>query len=706
MGGRLTATTGADGAARFVDLPPGLWTVSAYSGTPPGALTADSGAVAVEAGRAVTCTLRAVPALTAGLSIAALGPDGLPLVMSAGNVGSVNPAGSEGGGGGAALNSGTDGLLHATLTQPGLWQVTVRTHDFPTPQPNWYSDTTEPYLEADGLVAVSADLPPPAPLRLQTVRYERATLRVRLEDAAGKPARGTVIVGTPGTDLDYAASTDGHGEADFPEMTANQFGTPYTVSGYLAGQAAPLMLETGDPSPPDSALTGQTRIEPQQVTVGSDTTPLVVLRPQPVGYIRLHLALTPPETVNGFNVSDTSRPNGWRDVSEQVNDKTGDILYGPTPVGRDTVYLSYYRPGGTGHLPDTASLVVRQDAVVTLDLTPRPPGPATSTDPAEADPVIGTVLLHDGTTPAWNAHAVLCLPEPGLPNPQLTPQQPADARGRLLGMTTYFAGIPFYQTLALHGRVLPPTPPTGSAPAGPTVLAWMPGLTGAAFVPYVDGQPVRLVLPPALSVAGTVTVAGRPAAAVGGTFRVRAAYQGLGALNALLTLDVVAQPDGTFTLPGLTPGTYRVQAARDGIWLSATQTLTVGDTDPPLLVLDIPAPGVPVVLRLADARGRALPGRVVALDQPTPLEPVNHADAPPPPPPSRLHTHKTSAHTSAAASLLAARWSAPPPPRFAARARALLTAAAACTVRSDCSRAHSLAEFGRRLRPSSLAALS
>ena len=76
---------------------------------------------------------------------------------------------------------------------------------------------------------------------------------------------------------------------------------------------------------------------------------------------------------------------------------------------------------------------------------------------------------------------------------------------------------------------------------------------------------------------------------------------------------MTARPDGTFRLDGLTPGVYRVQAARDGIWLSAALSLTVGEAgdDRPPLALDIAPPGAPVVLHLAGA-----PGRTVRLDRP------------------------------------------------------------------------------------------
>src|SRR5262249_57392724 len=88
-------------------------------------------------------------------------------------------------------------------------------------------------------------------------------------------------------------------------------------------------------------------------------------------------------------------------------------------------------------------------------------------------------------------------------------------------------------------------------------------------------------------------------------FRVLAAYEGKGKLDEFLSLDVNAQADGSFELPGLTPGTYQIQAAMDGIWLSRSVRLTIGPAArPEPLTLDIGEPGVTSVLKFVDAQGQ------------------------------------------------------------------------------------------------------
>ncbi len=106
---------------------------------------------------------------------------------------------------------------------------------------------------------------------------------------------------------------------------------------------------------------------------------------------------------------------------------------------------------------------------------------------------------------------------------------------------------------------------------------------------------------------GKVTVDGQPVSSINSSFRVFAAYQGHGNLNDLLSVDATPQADGTFELRGLTPGTYLVQAARDGIWMSKPETLVVSNGSLPDLGLDIPEPGAAVDLTIVDKAGKRVP---------------------------------------------------------------------------------------------------
>ena len=88
-------------------------------------------------------------------------------------------------------------------------------------------------------------------------------------------------------------------------------------------------------------------------------------------------------------------------------------------------------------------------------------------------------------------------------------------------------------------------------------------------------------------------------------------------LDATLSRGASVQSNGRFDLQGLTPGRYRVQAARDGIWLSKSLELRVeqGKATPDL-ALDIPEPGVTVVVEDLDGQHLPVSGRTLTLDRP------------------------------------------------------------------------------------------
>ena len=217
----------------------------------------------------------------------------------------------------------------------------------------------------------------------------------------------------------------------------------------------------------------------------------------------------------------------------------------------------------------------------------------------------GEVFLPDGHTPAWGARVVIVDPEDWPTTIQR--QARTDATGHLMAIT--------HPGVCLYPEGAWPVPPPGNPP-GPVVVAWLPGAHGATILPYVPGQPLHITLPAAASVRGRVTLGGRSVANVKSSFRVLAAYQGRGVVNSVLSVDLTPQVDGTFLLAGLTPGTYQVQAVRDGIWMSATRTLTVKTGILPAVKLDIPEAGQAVDLRMVDAAGNPLPGATVRVSHP------------------------------------------------------------------------------------------
>lgn len=604
----LSGTTGPDGVARFADLTPGLWTVQAQVGKYPDIQSTSIRGVAVRAGQGDACTLSLDTPPARPSSVQVLTPDGQPLAGRSLGLGTAYAAWPNSGGGtGLTLDTQGKAPLPPSLLTPGLWRLDVPYRDTPQQASPFFQITAEPYDAAGVLLAVSPALSSPAVLTLRAVHHGPGRVRVRLEDQDGRPAAGTVVISGFANGPDYAATVDARGEAVFPDMTSGQ----YTVQGYLAGHPSPPTLSNdGRPLPPDAALTGQAWVFPQTVTVSADSETPLTLRAQNVVYVRGRLPAPAPNTSVTITCDlPLLRAPGisFQEVGSCFDADRREFVYGPLLPGRATFSAYQFDEALRRNVQvASATATVTAGTVTHIPLTPTPPGPDAGKSLAEANPITGTVLLHDGRTPAWGALAVLSLPDwSGFAQA---------ARADALGHLDDKALTP--PQTAPYGRPTRPAP-TGSDPPGPTLVAWLPGQAGATILPYVRGLDARIILPSPLSAPGRVTVGGQSVASLPGAFRVRAEYQGRGKLNDLLSLDVTAGPDGSFTLDGLTPGAYRVQAARDGIWLSATQTLTVG-TGPPLpsLTLDIAPPGAPVVLHLTDSHGRPLPGQAVTPDVP------------------------------------------------------------------------------------------
>ena len=218
----------------------------------------------------------------------------------------------------------------------------------------------------------------------------------------------------------------------------------------------------------------------------------------------------------------------------------------------------------------------------------------------------GQVFLADGTTPAWGAQVLYF--EPCDNEPKLA--RSTDALGNLKPRSTWWMNIP-----AIPGEL--------QGPLEPVVVALLPGACGATVVPPPERSdiPLRVVLPPAISQRGHVKVGGQAPSRLNGTIRVKAGYQDRGFLNELLSVSATADVDGNFTLAGLTPGKYLIQAALDDIWLSPSTAVHVTDSEPKPIELNIPAPGAPVVVKMVDAKGQPRIGETLTIDRTTgPLE--------------------------------------------------------------------------------------
>jgi hypothetical protein len=218
------------------------------------------------------------------------------------------------------------------------------------------------------------------------------------------------------------------------------------------------------------------------------------------------------------------------------------------------------------------------------------------------------VFLADNITPAWGAQIIY-----------FEPRNPRPAMLALCDPQGFAMSRPFWRNMNAR--------PPGSTPGPdtPLILAFLPGACGGTIVtPVAADKEIRIVLPPAIALTGHVAVAGAAATHRPGVIRILASRQNNPSDNPLLTpylsVQTTADADGRFTLAGLTPGNYQLQAALDGIWLSAPVPLTVDPahkSDP--LVLDIPAPGAPVRVTLQLPDGKPAPGQSISLDRPGPL---------------------------------------------------------------------------------------
>ena len=591
-----SAQTGPDGTARFADLTPGLWNVTANRAAffnllsdkplPP---SNDSAGVIVQAGKSLTYTVSLVPP-PAPVTFHVLGPDGFPI--AADRIVMISQTAHNPNYGNLQLAPDSAGDGRVTLP-PGLYKVTARYGE----QKLDINVLAGPYFEGTALIAVSPAAPAPRPVVIPTQKVGPASLRVRLQDTGGQPLRGTVTVGGPFNPALYAATIDADGMVIFPNMPQNFF--PYTVTAHIAGRPERAALrQAPGPLPTDDALSAEIgQPMPQTVRIrGGEEATLTFGRELP-GYVRLRL-IGPLASQNRYYI-EGRQTNDEPFTEAHFNPADNEYILGPLPAGRRTFHLFRNVPPPVDINLDAGeiTLTVQPGQVVHATLTPQS---TAALEAVDAAPLLGTVYLPDGKTPAWGARAALFIPTWVVPRRTAR----ADTQGRLTLNDFWDSTVRSSETEA-------------GSPAGAVVAAWLPGANGAVIVPFVPGRDQKLILPPSVSLHGRVTVGGQTVTALSPSqFQVRAAYQGKGRLNAALSVDAAVQADGTFTLAGLTLGTYQVQAARDDVWLSKTQIITVGADALSDMTLDIAPPGSPVILSLVDRQGKPQAGQSATIVRP------------------------------------------------------------------------------------------
>lgn len=621
-----TAQAGPDGVARFGNIYPGLYQVAASESPAPDALGrlgemggqpfpwrgqdpaapayALAEGLAVIARRELSYTL-AVHPQSYLLKLRAVAPDGWsPLKQHLSFQFGRRETGAS-----ATFETDDKGVGRYDFGSPGLWAVDVRFRDA---EVRWSPLSQEPFYRAAVVLPMSPALPLPDPVELKAERREPGSLRARLLDAEGHPARGTIAIlgGSMGFDeaIDHAATVDDKGGVTFRDLPSGD----YTLRGWIDGLEPPPNPQAPGPLPEDASLRGRLAVPTVLASVRADAETSVEVRAQPVGYVRGTIQLPEGRAPADYVIQPWI---DWRSRLTQyrVDREAGRFLCGPLLPGKLVIEYQLRADGNTFRRAGTQEVEVPPGEVADIVLTPgaAEAGPATkdqgqvvlgmgglSTREGVGGIPTGTVRRSDGESAAFAARGLLFQPEHDQPSASGV----TDASGRLTWSGAWMSG----ESRGGGGRV-----------ARPTAVVWQPGETGAAVVELAPGRPFRATLPPPIAAGGRVTLGGRPADGRNARLLVVAAHRGLGVLDEALSVRASAGTDGRFTLRGLTPGRYRIQAARDGIWLSAGVDLVVerGDT-PPEIDLDIAEPGEPLAVELVDERGRPVVGRDV-----TPIRP-------------------------------------------------------------------------------------
>ncbi len=495
----------------------------------------------------------------------------------------------------------------------GLWSVDVR---FLDSEVKSGPISEEPYYQAEVLLPVSPGYPLAEPVRLEGVRRERGSLRVRLLDGVGQSVRGTVfILNGPGSNpsgIQNAASTDERSEVRFTGLPSGE----YPLSGTVAGLKSPFHPGPAAPYPTeDEPLRGAMAVIERSVKVEAETETFVELQAQPVGYVRG--TILPPA---GHKAAEYSLSLGsdqpWYPTPHRLESATGQFTLGPVPAGMHTIQV--FQHGMVTPWPLVATEEVEvTNAVLHLDIHPRdvplaasPTGRSgrvmmgmggISAQGAPPRGQEGSVRLANGTSPAFAARALLFVPGENQP----VASGVSDAAGNLTWRRRW---------ITANGD----HPANATLAQKPQAVVWLPGSTGATVVEVNRDQPIRAILPAPVTGTGQVTLGGQPMAGRDAQIRVLAAYQGSGPTATALNLEATTQSDGSFRFRGLTPGRYLVQAARDGIWLSASVEMVIEPGKvPPALALDIPEPGATMRIEVINPRGQSMAGRTLTLVRPS-----------------------------------------------------------------------------------------
>jgi hypothetical protein len=531
----------------------------------------------------------------------------------------------------AKLDSSGSGK--ALFQHTGLWHFDFMYHDSPMNSFPLFP----PYFLAGGEVAVSANLRDAEPPTFTAGFVEAGSARVVVQDAMSRPVHATVDI-MASSSLVRSGTTGDDGAIVFKGLyTGDQVGA--LMDQYFVQIRSPEItdqdlvdLGRGDePLPTASQLRTRQgfisqKLWKQRLPLAVNKQTDVVVRAERLRYVYGILRSTiKPRFGQQLDMSqwqDGIYHNAMLRVLPTGEYVAGPFLAGQVQIGFWDLYShSVYVPLQIDTRPDEPlRFDFDADQVSPPPQLPAaaPSQPADSivsagasflgmagitTQVAGAQRLTGKVYLAGGVTPAFGAQVVYY-----------------DARGR----PALFAMTDALGDLHPRGLWLESTPEVDKPEQSnqtPALVAFLPGTSGAIVQtsPVRAGESVRLVLPPPISISGRVTLGNGSPSSRPGNVRILAAYQGNSYLNSALSLTTDADADGRFTLAGLTPGSYLVQASLDDIWLSSPVPVNVPAGNLRPLNLSIPFPGVPVVVQLLDSQGKPVAGESIEFDHLGPL---------------------------------------------------------------------------------------
>lgn len=531
------------------------------------------------------------------------------------------------------------GSTTTSFDRAGLWQMQVMYRDVPVTS----IPIREPYYLAPGYLAASALLDRQNVPSFTARRIEPGSARIRVQDVNGRPLHVTVLlIATGGGGRTVSATTDDQGEVLFSglpsgaEYYVNLEGTPQTEVKTIAGgkflvrpvgvepavKDPDLQLGKGGeiPMPKPEEMLAEPGVLQEIFVARANTETRILMRAQSLTYV-YGIIKRPAGQENNYWGVGPDFPLARHGVDGRSRISTGEYIIGPFPPGEHVLHFG----SGTQRYHTTITVVPAQHGPIRFDIDPDKyepePTAAPTRDPLITEPetvvmgmggissraggargLVGKVYLADGTTPAYGAQVLY------FPAHQAAPALFAmtDAQGMLQPRGLWRTGLP-------NASV--------SGPDTPVVLAFLPGSHGAVVQtsPIRANEPLRLVLPHPIAAAGRVTVAGASPSGLPATIRVMAAAQNRGFLNPYLSIVTTADADGKFNLSGLTEGDYLVQAALDNIWLSQPVPLHASTSSHDSIGLNIPAPGVPVLLHLYDAAGKPVANATTTVEHSGPM---------------------------------------------------------------------------------------